>query len=47
MDKLFYVAIGFILGLATCLYIGITVITGKLNKQKVKEVWTLFFEEKE
>jgi len=45
MNNLFFVAVGFILGVVTCLYLGIIEVTGKLNKNKIKEMWELLFAE--
>lgn len=45
MNNLLYIAIGFVLGVITCLYLGIIEITGKLNKNKIKEMWELLFAE--
>jgi hypothetical protein len=37
--------IGFVFGLITCLFIGLTEVVGKLNKDKIKKLCKIFLED--
>lgn len=44
MDKLFYIVIGFILGIIITLYLLLEEYLGKLTFKKIKKLWTLLNE---
>jgi len=46
MNKLFYIAIGFVIGIVMCLYLGLRELVGKLTKDKMKKLYKIFIEDK-